>query len=173
VKVVSDMAKDGPTPSPEDQAIGQRLRRVRGQRDMSLDVAAGLAGMSKSSLSQLETGKKGFTRRGLIDALASSALSGSSGWAVAVREPRSETAVIGFPSRLESVDTAGNDQVYVVKLGIDEGEVVEVGVTLRVPRPHDSGDHRADEEHHQHHPGQQGDGRGMVASVMVTPGDSR
>ena len=64
------MAKDRATPSPEDQAIGQRTRRVRKRRDLSLDVVAGSAGISKSYLSQLETGKKGFTRRGLIEDLA-------------------------------------------------------------------------------------------------------
>ena len=35
-----------------------------------MDVAAGLAGISKSYLSQLETGVKGFTRRGLIEEIA-------------------------------------------------------------------------------------------------------
>ena len=64
------MAKDRATPSPEDQAIGQRTRHVRKRRGLSLDVAAGLAGISKSYLSQLETGKKGFTRRGLIEDIA-------------------------------------------------------------------------------------------------------
>ena len=64
------MAKDSATPSPEDQAIGQRTRRIRKRRGLSLDVAAGLAGISRPYLSQLETGKKGFTRRGLIEDLA-------------------------------------------------------------------------------------------------------
>ncbi|MBV9164102.1 MAG: helix-turn-helix transcriptional regulator [Pseudonocardiales bacterium] len=37
---------------------------------MSLDVAAGLAGISKPYLSALERGKRGFNRRGLIEDLA-------------------------------------------------------------------------------------------------------
>ena len=64
------MAKRSAEPSPEDQAIGQRIRRVRQRRSLSLDVAAGLAGISKSYLSMQETGTRGFTRRGLIEDLA-------------------------------------------------------------------------------------------------------
>lgn len=64
------MAKDSAQVSPEDQAIGERARRIRKRRGLSLDVAAGLAGISRSYLSQLETGHRGFTRRGLIEDIA-------------------------------------------------------------------------------------------------------
>jgi transcriptional regulator with XRE-family HTH domain len=64
------MVKRSADPSPEDQAIGWRTRVVRGRRGMSLDVAAGLAGISKSQLSKLENGIKGFTQRGLLEDLA-------------------------------------------------------------------------------------------------------
>ncbi len=53
-----------------DAAIGERARLIRRRRGLSLDAAAGLAGISKSHLSRLETGKRGFQRRGLLDDLA-------------------------------------------------------------------------------------------------------
>jgi transcriptional regulator with XRE-family HTH domain len=57
-------------PSPMPSAIGARVRRIRRRRGMSLDVAAGLAGISKSYLSMLETGERRFERRGLVEDLA-------------------------------------------------------------------------------------------------------
>jgi transcriptional regulator with XRE-family HTH domain len=56
---------------PEDaSAIGARARKIRTRRGLSLDVAAGLAGISKGYLSMLEHGQRGFNRRGLIEDLA-------------------------------------------------------------------------------------------------------
>lgn len=52
------------------QMIGARARKVRTRRGLSLDVAAGLAGISKPYLSALERGKRGFNRRGLLGDLA-------------------------------------------------------------------------------------------------------
>ena len=46
-------------------AIGARVRKIRSRRGLSLDVAAGLAGISKPYLSALELGQRGFNRRGL------------------------------------------------------------------------------------------------------------
>ncbi|MGH3616377.1 MAG: helix-turn-helix domain-containing protein [Pseudonocardia sp.] len=57
-------------PSGDDQAIGQRARRIRTRRGLSLDTAAGLAGISKQYLSKLETGQRRFIRRGLLEDLA-------------------------------------------------------------------------------------------------------
>jgi transcriptional regulator with XRE-family HTH domain len=54
----------------EASAIGARARKIRTRRGLSLDVAAGLAGISKSYLSMLEHGQRGFNRRGLIEDLA-------------------------------------------------------------------------------------------------------
>jgi transcriptional regulator with XRE-family HTH domain len=51
-------------------AIGARARKIRTRRGLSLDVAAGLAGISKGYLSMLEHGQRGFNRRGLIEDLA-------------------------------------------------------------------------------------------------------
>lgn len=60
---ISDMEADS-------SGIGSRARKVRRRRGMSLEAAAGLAGISKGHLSRLENGKKPFTRRGLIADLA-------------------------------------------------------------------------------------------------------
>jgi len=50
--------------------IGARVRRIRTRRGLSLDVVAGLAGITKSYLGMLEHGRRGFNRRGLIEDLA-------------------------------------------------------------------------------------------------------
>lgn len=50
--------------------IGERARKIRHRRGLSLDVAAGLAGITKSYLGMLEHGQRGFNRRGLIEDLA-------------------------------------------------------------------------------------------------------
>jgi transcriptional regulator with XRE-family HTH domain len=52
------------------QAIGARARMIRRRRGLSLDVAAGLAGITKGYLSMLELGQRGFNRRGLLESLA-------------------------------------------------------------------------------------------------------
>ncbi len=50
--------------------IGRRVRAIRRRRGLSLEAAAGLAGMSKPYLSMLENGQRRFERRGLIEDLA-------------------------------------------------------------------------------------------------------
>lgn len=50
--------------------IGARVRMIRRRRGLSLDAAAGLAGISKGHLSRLESGKRQFVRRGLIEDVA-------------------------------------------------------------------------------------------------------
>lgn len=59
-----------PKPRPEPSEIGLRARTIRRRRGLSLDAAAGLAGISKPYLSMLERGLRGFQRRGLIEDLA-------------------------------------------------------------------------------------------------------
>lgn len=54
----------------EASAIGGRARMIRRRRGLSLEVVAGLAGISKQYLSALEHGQRGFNRRGLIEDLA-------------------------------------------------------------------------------------------------------
>jgi transcriptional regulator with XRE-family HTH domain len=50
--------------------IGRRLRQIRHARRKSLKVIAGLAGISESHLSRLESGERALDRRLLIQALA-------------------------------------------------------------------------------------------------------
>ncbi len=50
--------------------IGERAHAIRRRRGLSLAVAAGLAGISKSFLSMLENGHRQFERRGLLEDLA-------------------------------------------------------------------------------------------------------
>ncbi|MGH3997001.1 MAG: helix-turn-helix domain-containing protein [Pseudonocardiaceae bacterium] len=52
------------------RTIGARVRMIRRRRGLSLDVVAGLAGITKTYLSMLELGQRGFNRRGLIEDLA-------------------------------------------------------------------------------------------------------
>jgi Helix-turn-helix domain len=54
----------------EPSDIGRRLRRVRQARGKSLAAIAGLAGISKDHLSQLEHGERALDRRSLVVALA-------------------------------------------------------------------------------------------------------
>ena len=53
-----------------DLRIGARVRAIRQRRGLSQAVAAGLAGVSTSYLSRLETGQREFNRRGLVENLA-------------------------------------------------------------------------------------------------------
>jgi transcriptional regulator with XRE-family HTH domain len=54
----------------EASAIGARARTIRRRRGLSLDVVAGLAGITAPYLSMLERGLRGFNRRGLVEDLA-------------------------------------------------------------------------------------------------------
>jgi transcriptional regulator with XRE-family HTH domain len=51
-------------------SIGERARKIRCRRGLSLEVAGGLAGISGPYLPMLERGLRGFNRRGLIEDLA-------------------------------------------------------------------------------------------------------
>ena len=54
----------------EALSIGARARKIRKRRGLSLEVVAGLAGITAPYLSMLERGLRGFSRRGLIEDLA-------------------------------------------------------------------------------------------------------
>src|SRR5437764_10893044 len=54
----------------EASSIGVRARMIRRRRGLSLEVVAGLAGISPAYLSMLERGQRGFNRRGLLEDLA-------------------------------------------------------------------------------------------------------
>jgi transcriptional regulator with XRE-family HTH domain len=62
--------RGGLVDSEDARTIGARARMIRRRRGLSLDVVAGLAGISKPYLSALERGQRGFNRRGLLDDLA-------------------------------------------------------------------------------------------------------
>jgi transcriptional regulator with XRE-family HTH domain len=52
------------------RTIGERARKIRCRRGLSLEVVGGLARISGPYLSMLERGQRGFNRRGLIEDLA-------------------------------------------------------------------------------------------------------
>ncbi|MGH4002217.1 MAG: helix-turn-helix domain-containing protein, partial [Pseudonocardiaceae bacterium] len=54
----------------EARSIGAHARMIRRRRGLSLEVVAGLAGITGAYLSMLERGLRGFNRRGLIEDLA-------------------------------------------------------------------------------------------------------
>lgn len=54
----------------DDASVGTRLRQIRQARGKSLRVVAGLAGISYSHLSRLESGERSLDRRSVIAALA-------------------------------------------------------------------------------------------------------
>ncbi len=54
----------------EARTIGARARMIRRRRGLSLEVVAGLAGITAQYLSMLERGLRGFSRRGLLEDLA-------------------------------------------------------------------------------------------------------
>jgi transcriptional regulator with XRE-family HTH domain len=53
----------------DELSIGERVRKIRSRRGLSLEVVGGLAGISGPYLSMLERGPRGFNRRGLIEDL--------------------------------------------------------------------------------------------------------
>ncbi|GAA1306400.1 helix-turn-helix domain-containing protein [Saccharothrix xinjiangensis] len=55
---------------PTPLKIGRRVRTIRRRRGLSLEVAAGLAGISAPYLSMLENGRRRFQRRGLLEDIA-------------------------------------------------------------------------------------------------------
>jgi transcriptional regulator with XRE-family HTH domain len=55
----------------DDEGIGIRIRRYRRSRGLSLDQAAGLAGISKPYLSRLERGERSADSRALLDRISS------------------------------------------------------------------------------------------------------
>ena len=104
------MTDDTGTP---DVEIGARARKIRQRRGLSLDVVAGMAGISKGHLSRLETGHKSFTRRGLIENLADALgcspldLTGTAPVATDLRTVRAASAIPALTAALH--DTTLDD----------------------------------------------------------------
>ena len=101
------------------EEIGRTLRGIRRARGKSLDVVAGLAGISKSYLSRLESGDRALDRRSLVVALADAlevAPSEITGSALATPRERADDRA------LQEVRSA----LLAVSLGEPHGEVQPV-----------------------------------------------
>ena len=91
------------------QAVGARLRAIREARGKSLEVVAGLAGMSGACLSRLETGKRALDRRSQIVALANALQVSPSdlfdlGESPLPAEPATESSVGAIRDAMQAVD---------------------------------------------------------------------
>lgn len=89
-------------------SIGERARKIRRRRGLSLEVVAGLAGITKTYLSMLELGQRGFNRRGLIEDLAD-ALGCSVADLTGQPYPAQDRAAKGAAATLPSIRWALND----------------------------------------------------------------
>lgn len=54
-----------------EHTIGTRIRTIRKRRGLSVETAAGFAGITKGYLSLIENGRRGVSRRGLLEDIAS------------------------------------------------------------------------------------------------------
>jgi transcriptional regulator with XRE-family HTH domain len=100
---------NGPPIPDEDREIGQRVRTIRKRRGLSIDVVAGLAGLSKGQLSKLETGQRAFIRRGLLEDLAgalSCSVSDLTGQPYLAPDQQSAMAASAIPALLVAVHDA-------------------------------------------------------------------
>ncbi|MGH3867702.1 MAG: helix-turn-helix domain-containing protein [Pseudonocardiaceae bacterium] len=90
------------------QTVGARLREIREARGKTLLVIAGLAGISESYLSQLETGKRALNRRSRIVALANALEVSPSelfdlGTSPLPADPATESAIGGIREAMQAV----------------------------------------------------------------------
>lgn len=93
----------------DTRAIGARLRQIREARGKSLAVIAGLAGISESYLSLLETGKRALERRSRIVALANALEVSPSdlvdlGASPLPTDPATESAIGAIRSAMRAMD---------------------------------------------------------------------
>lgn len=98
----------------EAQAVGARLREIRGVRGKSLAVIAGLAGIHESYLSRLERGERALDRRSLIVALANALQVSPSelfemGTSPLPTDPVMESSIGGVRDALQAVDMGEPD----------------------------------------------------------------
>lgn len=103
----------------ENNGIGERLRRIRRSRGKSQAVIAGLAGISESHLSRLESGERALDRRSLIVALAD-----------ALEVAPSELTALPIPAPGDGAADAAVDAVrsalQAVAMGVPAGQVQPV-----------------------------------------------
>lgn len=110
----------------EHSEIGRRLRQIRHARGNSLNVIAGLAGISASYLSRLESGERALDRRSLIVALAN---------ALEVAPSEITGAGVSTPGALAEDRSMNAVRLALVSIGMGEprGQVVPVeGLAARV-----------------------------------------
>ena len=98
----------------DEESIGDRTRRIRRRRGLSLQAAADLAGISKPYLSMLENGRRGFERRGLIEDLANAlgcAVTDLTDEQRLVQDPRASAASAAIPALNRAFYDADLDDV--------------------------------------------------------------
>lgn len=99
--------------------IGQRARTIRRRRGLSLEVAAGLAGISTGFLSRLERGERNFERRGLLEDLAAAlgcAVADLTGQPYLPTDRATADAMAAVPGIREALHSYGPDDVPDVPL---------------------------------------------------------
>jgi len=99
------MAEDG---------IGARARVIRRRRGLSLDAAAGLAGISTGYLSRLERGERRFERRGLLEDLAGAlgcSVADLTGQPYLATDRAAADAMAALPAIRETLHSYGPDDV--------------------------------------------------------------
>lgn len=106
-----------------DDGMGRALRRIRHARGKSLAVVAGLAGISTSYLSRLESGERALDRRSLIIALAN---------ALEVAPSEITRNAVGVSGELEEDRSLGDVRLSLLQASIGEpgGEIVPVDVLI-------------------------------------------
>lgn len=104
-----------------DDGMGRALRQIRHARGKSLAVVAGLAGISTSYLSRLESGERALDRRSLIIVLAN---------ALEVAPSEITRNAVGVSGDLEEDRSLGDVRLSLLLASIGEpgGEVVSVDV---------------------------------------------
>ncbi|MGH3917337.1 MAG: helix-turn-helix domain-containing protein [Pseudonocardiaceae bacterium] len=94
--------------SEEAVAVGRRLRLLRARSGKTLDVVAGLAGITEGHLSNLENGRRALSRRSMIVALAEALeVSPQELFAIGADirpDPATETAVNQVRDAMQAVD---------------------------------------------------------------------
>lgn len=102
-------------------SIGRRLRMLRRARGKSQAVVAGLAGISESHLSRLESGERALDRRSLIVALAR-----------ALEVAPTDLTQVALPGTTDPGLGAAVDEVRIallgISMGVPSGEAVPVEV---------------------------------------------
>ncbi|MPZ64418.1 MAG: helix-turn-helix domain-containing protein [Pseudonocardiaceae bacterium] len=98
----------------DDSTIGRRARTIRRRRGLSVEVAAGLAGISTGYLSLLERGLRRFQRRGLLEDLAGAlgcSVADLTGQPYVPVDRDTADALSALPAIREALHSYGSDEV--------------------------------------------------------------